>query len=93
MLMLEPEDTPITAGEVAQAIGISIDDATRALHELRSLGYAREEKRRYEATDKGTQVHGSLASARRDSLAAFVSALSEEERRRLADALRSERQG
>jgi predicted transcriptional regulator len=41
------------AGEVAEAIGISIDDATLALHELRSRGYVREEKRRYHPTDQG----------------------------------------
>jgi DNA-binding MarR family transcriptional regulator len=87
MLILDPEDAPFTAGDVAEMIGISVDDATRALHELRSLGFAQEERRRYEPTEKGRQAHESLAGARRDALAAFVSSMSEAERRELADAL------
>ena len=45
LLVLDPKDGPMRLGEVAEAMGISTDDAARALHELRSLGYAREEKR------------------------------------------------
>ena len=89
MLILDPEDAPLSAGEVAEAIGISVDDATRALHELRALGYAREAKRRYEPTDKGMRAHESLAGARRDALTAFASSLSEAQRRELAAALSS----
>jgi hypothetical protein len=47
VITLDPEDAPMRAGEVGEAIGISTDDARLALHELRSLGYAREDKRRY----------------------------------------------
>jgi Mn-dependent DtxR family transcriptional regulator len=63
-------------GEVAEAIGISIDDATLALHELRSLGYVREEKRRYHPTDEGMRLHASLTRAPRRALTAFLSRLS-----------------
>jgi DNA-binding MarR family transcriptional regulator len=86
LLALDPEDAPMGAGEVAEAIGISIEDATLALHELRSLGYAREEKRRYSPTEEGMRVHASLTRARRKAIAAFLSALSEEDRRHLTSA-------
>jgi len=90
---LEPEEAPMSAGEVAAAIGISVEDATRALQELRSLGYAREEKRRYFPTDLGRETHASLARARREAMAASVAGLSEEERRNLARALGAEPDG
>jgi DNA-binding MarR family transcriptional regulator len=85
MLVLDPEDAPLTAGQVAEAIGISVDDAMRALHELRSMGYAHEVGRRHEPTEKGRLAHESLAAARRNALMSFVSGLSEDERRRLHD--------
>jgi len=75
MLVLDPEDAPLSPGQVAEAIGISVDDAARALHELRSLGYAQEKSRRYEPTEKGLREHESLANARREALVAFVSSL------------------
>jgi DNA-binding MarR family transcriptional regulator len=81
LFALDPEDGPVGMGDVAEAIGISVDDAARALHELRSLGYARENGRQYESTEKGERLLGSLASARREALAAFPSGLSEAERR------------
>jgi DNA-binding MarR family transcriptional regulator len=87
LLVLDPQDGPMRLGEVAEAMGISTDDAARALHELRSLGYAREEKRLYEATAGGMQLHASLESARREALAASLSSLGEDERRELAEAL------
>jgi hypothetical protein len=80
-------------GEVAEAIGISIDGATVALHELHSLGYAREEKRRYWPTEEGVRVRASLARARRKALAAFLSALSEEDRRHLTNARTDQGEG
>jgi DNA-binding MarR family transcriptional regulator len=89
LFTLDPRDAPMSVGEVADAIGISTDDAARALHELRSLGYAREEKRRYEPTEEGLRVHASLQAARREALAAFLSGLDEEGRRDLATALRA----
>ena len=93
MLTLDPDDAPFTAREVAEFIGISVEDATHALHELRSLGYAREEKRRYAATEKGSQAYESLTRARLDALAAFASAMSDEDRRRLADSLTGQGHG
>jgi hypothetical protein len=42
----------MAAGEVARTIGISVQDATRALHELRPHGYARDNRRRYERIDR-----------------------------------------
>jgi DNA-binding MarR family transcriptional regulator len=84
-------DAPMGMRDVAAAIGISIDDAALALHELRSLGYAREEKRRYEPTDGGRRLLASLADARREALGAFLSGLSEDARLELAAVLR--RQG
>lgn len=86
LITLDPEDAPMGATEVAEAIGISIVDATLALHELRSLGYAREEKRRYSPTEQGLRVHASLTRARRKAIASFLSGLSDEARRHLADA-------
>lgn len=86
VITLDPDDAPMGAGEVAEAIGISVDDATLALHELRSLGYAREEKRRYSPTEEGLRVHASLTRARRKAIAAFLSALSDEDRRHLSGA-------
>ncbi len=90
LVTLNPEDAPLRSGEVAEAIGISIEDATHALHELRSLGYAREYNRRYEPTDKGKRIHASLANVRREALAAFLSGLNKEARRELAGALRDQ---
>ena len=90
LLTLDPEDAPIGAGEVAEAIGISVNDATLALHELRSLGYAEEEKRRYSPTELGRKVHASLAEARRAALAAEVARLPEAHRRALARSLGNE---
>jgi Mn-dependent DtxR family transcriptional regulator len=89
LFTLDPDDAPMSVREVAEAIGISTDDAARALHELRSLGYAREDKRRYEPTEEGRRLHASLVGARREALAAFLSGLDEEGRRDLAAALRS----
>jgi hypothetical protein len=86
LITLDPADAPMGSREVADAIGISIEDATLALHELRSLGYAREEKRRYFPTEGSLRVHASLTRARRKAIAAFLSALSEEDRRHLASA-------
>ena len=93
VVTLDPEDAPMRAGEVAEAIGISIDDATLALHELRSLGYAREEKRHYWPTEEGVRVHASLTRARRKAIAAFLSALSEEDRRHLSSARTDQGEG
>lgn len=87
LLTIDPADAPLSAGEVAEMIGISVDDAVRALHELRSLGYAAEEKRRYRPTEAGMRLHASLGNARREALAAFLSGLDEDERRELAGAL------
>jgi hypothetical protein len=84
-------DAPMGIGDVAAAIGTSIDDTALALHELRALGYAREEKRRYEPTDGGKRLLASLADARREALGAFLSGLSEDARLELAGVLR--RQG
>jgi Mn-dependent DtxR family transcriptional regulator len=86
LLILDPEDGPRTLGEVAEAVGISADDAAHALHELRSKGYAREENRRYMPTDEGLRLHASLASARLEALTSFLSSLAEDERRALAEA-------
>jgi DNA-binding MarR family transcriptional regulator len=86
-LTLDPPDTPIGAREVAEEIGISVEDATLALHELRSLGYAREEGRRYEPTEKGLEVHASLMQVRRDALGSAIASLSAAERQRLGQAL------
>jgi hypothetical protein len=93
LVTLDPDDAPMSAGEVAEAIGISIDDATRALHELRSLGYAREQRRRYEPTEKGRQLHASLTAARRKALKTFFSELSDEDRRVLVQALKPQAAG
>jgi len=87
LFTLDPKDAPMAVGDVAEAIGISTDDAARALHELRALGYAREDNRRYEPTEEGLRLHASLQEARRDALAAFLSGLDEEARRDLAAAL------
>jgi hypothetical protein len=84
LVTLEPPDSPMSVGQVAEAIGVSNDEAARALHQLRSLGYAREENRRYEPTQEGLRIHTSLANARREALTAFISGLSEDERRQLA---------
>jgi DNA-binding MarR family transcriptional regulator len=86
-LTMDPPETPIRAREVAEEIGISVDDATLALHELRSLGYAREEGRSYEPTEKGLEVHASLTQVRRDALGSAIASLSAEERHRLGQAL------
>ena len=87
LVTLDPDDTPMSSGDVAEAIGISVDEAIKALRELVSLGYAREDKRRYEPTDQGLQLHASLIDARREALDAFLTRLSEEEQRDLAGAL------
>jgi predicted transcriptional regulator len=89
LFTLDPEDAPMAVGEVAEAIGISVEDAARAVHELRSLGYAREEQRRYEPTEEGLRLHASLQRARREALAAFLSGLDEEARHDLAAAMGS----
>jgi DNA-binding MarR family transcriptional regulator len=86
-LTLDPPDTPVGAREVADEIGISVEDATLALHELRSLGYAREEGRRYEPTEEGLEVHASLMQVRRDALGSAIASLSAAERQRLGQAL------
>jgi DNA-binding MarR family transcriptional regulator len=89
LVTLDPEETPVTVAEVAEAIGLSTDDAHRALHELRSAGYAHEENRQYVATDEGTRLHAALTSARRNAIADFLSGLDEQERRALAAAASS----
>ena len=83
LIALDPDDGPMGAREVAEAIGISVEDAMLVLQELRSLGYVREEKRRYSPTEEGLRVHASLTRARRKAIAAFLSALSGEARRHL----------
>jgi hypothetical protein len=85
MITLDPEAAAMRAGG-SRRIGTSIEDATLALHELRSLGYALEEKRGYWPTEEGLKVHASLTRARRKAIAAFLSALSEEDRRQLSSA-------
>ena len=91
LFTLDPADAPRSLGEIAEAIGISTDDAAQAVHELRSLGYAREAARRYEPTEEGLRLHASLQAARRDALAAFLSGLDEEGRQELAAALTNRR--
>jgi len=61
LFTLDPQEAPMSIGDVAEAIGISVDDAAQALHELRSRGYASEEDRRYEPTEKGERLLASLA--------------------------------
>ena len=90
-LTMDPPDMPIGAREVADEIGISVEDATLALHELRSLGYAREEKRRYEPTEKGLQTHALLTQVRRDALGSAIASLSADERHTLGQALTADR--
>jgi DNA-binding MarR family transcriptional regulator len=92
LFTLDPEDAPLGSREVADELGIPIEDATRALHELRSLGFAHEYKRRYEPTQEGERLHASLVRARREALAAFLSGLDEQGRRDLAAALADEAQ-
>ena len=88
LVTLDSQDTPMTQGEVAEATGISIDDAVRGLHELCEGGYATEHGRHYERTGDGERALESLARARRYSLATFVARLSKPQRRDLAAALR-----
>jgi DNA-binding MarR family transcriptional regulator len=90
-LTMDPPEAPIGAREVAEEIGISVEDATLALHELRSLGYAREEGRRYEPTEKGLEVHASLTQVRREALGSAIATLSAEERHTLGQALTADR--
>jgi DNA-binding MarR family transcriptional regulator len=90
-LTMDPPDSPIGVREVAEKIGISVDDATLALHELRSLGYAREESRRYEPTEKGLEAHASLTRVRREALGSAIASLSAEERHTLGLALTADR--
>ncbi len=77
------------AGEVAEALGISVGDAMQALRELRSLGYAREDRRRYAPTEAGTRLHESLRAARREAMSTFFSTIGDEDRRDLIAALRA----
>jgi Mn-dependent DtxR family transcriptional regulator len=92
MATLDPPDTPLTAGDVAEMVGLSSEDAVLALRELRSLGYAEEENRGYLATEEGRRVHESLAQARRDALVAFLNGLTVNERQELAAAIRGQTQ-
>jgi DNA-binding MarR family transcriptional regulator len=85
LFTLEPPRSPVGVREVADMLGISIEDASRALRELRGLGYVQEDKRRYEPTEEGLRVHASLASARREALAAFLASVGDDELRELAE--------
>jgi hypothetical protein len=87
LFTLDPEDAPVGMAEVAGTIGISVEDAAAALHELRSLGYAQEKSRQYEASERGDRLLASLATARRAALAAFLSSLSDAERREFVEVL------
>jgi predicted transcriptional regulator len=90
LVTLDPDDAPMGTGEVAEAIGIPVEDAHRALRELHSLGYVSEEKRLYRPTEEGRRLHESLTNARRDALAAFLSELRDEERSELIAALKAQ---
>jgi predicted transcriptional regulator len=87
LFTLDPQDAPMGMGDVAETIGVSVEDAAQALKELRSLGYAREDGRQYEPTKEGERLHASLTSARRAALATFLESLTERQRRDLAQAL------
>jgi predicted transcriptional regulator len=86
---LHPDDAPMNGGEVAETIGISVEDAMRALSELRSLGYVREEKRRYEPTEEGRRLHESLTAARREAVGTLFSELDDQARQKLIAALQA----
>jgi hypothetical protein len=86
LFTLEPPNAPLGVREVADSIGITVDEAAQGLRELRSLGYVREAGRRYEATDAGLRLHASLSGARREALAAFLRSTGDEELRELAEA-------
>lgn len=87
LVTLDSQDAPMSPGEVAEAIGISIDAAVRGLHELREHGYASEDGRCYRRTVEGERALESLVRARRDALAAWVVCLGESQRHDLAAAL------
>jgi DNA-binding MarR family transcriptional regulator len=87
LLTLQPRAAPVGIRDVADAIGISPEDAAKALSELRRRGYARETEREYEPTERGERLLASLAAARREAMATFLAGLTEKERRELAEAL------
>ncbi len=87
MLTLTPDDAPLGPRRVADEIGISVDDAARALHELRTLGYAREKDRLYEPTEAVIRLHEELTKARREAMRAFVASLSPDDLEALEEEL------
>jgi hypothetical protein len=88
LMSLNPHG-PLGPSEVADEIGISVDDAARAMHELRTLGYAEENERRYDLTEAGLRLHDGLRKARLEAVQAFVGTLSRDELDALFEDLRS----
>jgi hypothetical protein len=78
---------PPNANQRAVLSGIDIDQVYPALGRLSQRGYTQENQRRCSLTYQGKKSVASLEAARREGVAAYVSDLAPEDRRRLGAAL------
>ena len=87
LVVLATSSDPPNANQLATLSGIAIDHVYPALARLSQRGYTREKQRRYSLTGQGKESVACLEAARREGVAAYVSNLAPEDRRRLAAAL------
>jgi DNA-binding MarR family transcriptional regulator len=87
LVVLATSSDPPNANQLAALSGIDIDHVYPRLGRLSQRGYTRENQRRYSLTDQGKESVASLEAAGREGVAAYVSDLAPEDRRRLGTAL------
>ena len=83
LLALTIEDGPAAVSALARHSGVSLNAAYPAIHDLVRRGYLRQERRRYELTERGHDLVATLDEAHREGLQTYVDGLDPEERRRL----------
>src|SRR6476469_8188291 len=93
--LLETIEEPVTVGDVAERLGLSLPAASRTVEGLLRKGWVerREDEqdrrvRRVSLTASGRAVAGRITAARMQGLEAFAASLDDEQRARLPDALR-----
>lgn len=86
--LMDHPDARMTAGELAEATGLPVDEAARAAGALRGRGLTRDARRRVVLTDRGREAVAALERVREEGLRAYLAAMPRAQREQLARSLR-----
>ena len=72
LLALAVIDGPCRVSDLARRSGLPLDAAYPAIHDLRSRGYVREERRQYSFTEDGRELVALIDAAHREGIQEYV---------------------